>query len=165
MSRFLMSLAAVAGLYAAASAGEPFAIDLEVRSGKASKTAHVESAAPALGEEPKARDLLEVKAGDRITVKWKMSSTDSKAKVEDVTVHFFAVKEEKAGQPKVPKLDESVVAETALTMDFGPEDKNESELSFTIDEPGVYLVRVETIGAAVGPPGHEDYAALDVKVR
>ena len=85
--------------------------------------------------------------------------------VEDVTVHFFAVKEENAGQRAVPKLTEGVIAESACTLDFHPADKNEGELTFTIDQPGCYLFRVETIGATAGPAGHEDFAALDVKAR
>jgi hypothetical protein len=146
----------------AARAEEPFAIDLEVRAGKASKTAHAETAA--LGVKPKQRGVLEVKAGDRITVKWKLSNIDPKATFNDVTVHFFAVREEKAGQQTVPKLNKDVAAESALTMDFAPKDKTEGEMSFTIDKAGCYLLRLETIGAAKGTDGHEWFAALDVKV-
>lgn len=58
-----------------------------------------------------------------------------------------------------------MIAETALTMDFGPEDKNESELTFTVAKPGSYLFRLETIGAAAGLDGHEDFAAIDVTAR
>ena len=50
-------------------------------------------------------------------------------------------------------------------MDFGPGDKNEGELSFTLEKPGSYLFRVETIGAAAGPAGHEDFTALDVQAK
>ena len=164
MSRVLFGLAALGGLLAsAAAAPEPFTIDLEVHCGKASKTAHAESAAP--DAKPKDRDVLEVKAGDRVTVQWKLNSTDAKAKLEDVTVHFFAVKEDQAGQQAAAKLTRGLVAESALVMDFGPEDANEGKLSFTIDKPGSYLFRVETIGAAAGPAGHEDFAALDVTAR
>src|SRR3954454_19252799 len=162
MPRFLFGLAALGGLLASAAA-EPFAIDLEVRSGKASKTAHAESAAP--GAKPKERGVLAVKAGDQVTVTWKLSSTDPKATLKDVTVHFFAVKEERAGQRAVPKLTKGVVAESALSMDFGPKDKNEGALTFTSDEPGCYLFRLETIGATAGPAGHEDFAACDVQFR
>jgi uncharacterized cupredoxin-like copper-binding protein len=162
MSRFLLALTAFAALAVSASAAEPFAIDLEIHSGKASKTAHAESAAP--DAKHAERNVLEIKAGDRVTVKWKLSGTDPKEKIEDVTVHFFAVKEETAGQQAVPKLDKGVVAESALTLDVGPGDKNESELTFTIDEPGSYLLRLETIGAAAAA-GHDDFAAVDVKVR
>jgi len=39
-------------------------------------------------------------------------------------------------------------------------------LTFTIDTPGVYLVRLETIGAAGrDPDAHEHFAALDVVVE
>jgi hypothetical protein len=164
MFRLFFSLAALGGLLtSAAYAAEPFAIDLTARSGKASETAHAESAAARA--KPQERHILRIKAGERITVQWKLSSTDPKATTKDVTVHFFVVREEKAGQQTVPKLDKNVVVESALTMDFGPKDKNESELSFTIDKPGCYLLRLETIGALAGPAGHEDFAALDVEAR
>ncbi len=163
MSRFLIGLAVLGGVAASASAAEPFAIDLEIRSGKASKTAHAESAAPDFT--PKDRGILEIKAGDRVTVKWKMSGTDPTAKIENITVHFFAVKEEMLGQKAKPKLDKGVVAESACTLDFGHGDKNEGELSFTIDDPGSYLFRVETIGAVAGLADHDDFAAIDVKAR
>jgi hypothetical protein len=138
------------------------AIELTVQSAKVSKTAHAEMLA--LGVKPKARGLLEVKAGDAITVKWVLSSTDAKATVKDVLVHFFVVKEEKAGQAAIPKLDKDVIAESALTVDFKPKDKVEGELSFTIARPGTYLLRLETRGAA-GKDGHEHFAALDLLVR
>jgi hypothetical protein len=164
VSCFLLGLAALGGLVAsAAPAPEPFAIDLEVRAGQAHKTAHAESAAP--GAKPKPREVVEVQAGEPITVKWKMSSTAPKGTLKNITVHFFAVKEEKAGQQAVPPLNKDVVAESALLMDFGPKDKNEGTLHFTIPKPGYYLFRLETIGATAGPAGHEDFAALDVKAR
>ena len=163
MTRLLLVLAVLGTLFPAAAAAEPFAIDFTVRAGKVSRTAHAESAARLAT--PKERACLEVKAGERLTVRWKLSSTDPKETVKDVTVHFFAVKEEKVNQPSVPKLDKGVVAESALSMDFGPKDKNEGELTFTIDKPGCYLLRLETIGAIGGLAGHEDFAALDVKVR
>ena len=52
-----------------------------------------------------------------------------------------------------------------LLIAFGPKDKNEGEMTFTIDKAGCYLLRLETIGAIAGPAGHEDFAALDVTAR
>jgi hypothetical protein len=52
-----------------------------------------------------------------------------------------------------------------LGMDFSSQVKNEGTLRFTIDEPGCYLFRLETIGATAGPVGHENFAALDVRVH
>jgi hypothetical protein len=163
---FFFGLLTLSGLIAPATAAEPFAIDLEVRSGQARKTAHAQSAAPAApGARPQPRDVLELKAGDRVTVRWKLSSTDPRATLKDVTVHFFAAREDRVGQRAVPRLDRGVLAETALRMDFGPRDNNQGTLRFTIDRPGCYLFRLETIGATAGPAGHEDFAALDVLAR
>jgi hypothetical protein len=162
MSRLCLAVTALALAAAAPAAAGPFAIDLEARAAKARQTAHAQVATP--GARPKARDVLQLKAGDRVTVTWKLSNADRRASFKDVTVHLFAVKEEKAGQPGVPKLDRGVVAESALTMDFGLGDKAEGDLSFTIDKPGYYLLRLETIGAA-GGGGGESFAALDLTVR
>ena len=139
-----------------------FAIELEVKGPKASHTAKTETAG--LGVKPKPRAVLEMQAGDQVTVKWTLASTSSKDTIKDVLVHFYAVKISKAGDPPPPKLDKDVLLETALTMDFKPKDKTEAELSFTIDTPGSYLLRLETRDSA-GTEGHEHYAALDVIVK
>jgi hypothetical protein len=149
----------------AVRAADEFAIALEARADKASKTAHAEVAGLGLGTAAKPRPVLEVKAGQRVAVKWTLRCTDPKNTYKDVLVHFFAVKEEKAGQQAVPKLDKDVAAESALTMDFKPKDTADGELSLTIAQPGTYLLRLETIGAAVGLEGHEHFAALDLVVR
>ena len=158
-------------LLAGLAAGHDFAIDLEVKTPKGNQTVHAQISAlgqkpiPALGEKPKPRAALEVKAGDKITVKWTLRSTAAKETAKDVLVHFYAVKINKLGEPPPSKLDEDVVTETALTMDFKPKDKTEGELRLQIDKPGFYLLRLETIGAAVGLEGHEHFAALDLIVQ
>ena len=149
-----------------ASPGTPacqFAIDLEVRAAKVHNACHAESVA--IGARPLRRKVLEVKAGEPVTVRWTLRSVARKETVKDIVVHFFATKEEKAGQQVVPKLDKEVAVETALTMDFKPTDKTEGELTFTLDKPGCYLVRLETIGAAAGSAGHEYFAAMDLVVH
>jgi hypothetical protein len=140
-----------------------FTIDLEVKGSKAGHTVHAETAG--LGIKPKPRAVLEIQAGDKITIKWTLTSTASKDTVKDVLVHFYAVKIAKPGDPPPPKLDKDVLLETALTMDFKPKDKTEGELSLQVDKPGVYLLRLETIGAAVGADGHEHFANLDIMAR
>ena len=154
----VLSLAAVAGTARA----DHFAIELEARSGTAAKTAKTETAA--LAEKPKTRAVLEARTGKPITVKWTVTSTAKDGMVKDALIHFFVVKEEKVGQVALPKLDKQVTVESALTMDFKPKDKTEAELSFTIDTPGSYLLRLETRDSA-GTEGHEHYAALDLVVK
>jgi hypothetical protein len=140
-----------------------FEIDFKVEADKVAKTAQADTTMA--GAKPKERPVLTVKAKSRITARWKLTNTDPKVTFKDVVVHFFAVKEEKAGQVTVPKLNKDVAAESALTMDFEPKDSTRGELAFTIDTPGVYLLRVETIGAANGADGHEHFAAVDVVVE
>jgi len=142
---------------------EHFTIDLEVKGPKVNHTARAETAG--LGVKPKPRFVLEVQAGDQVTVKWTLTSTASKDTFKDVLVHFYAVKIAKPGDPPPPKLDKDVLLETALTMDFKPKDKSQGELTLKPEKPGVYLLRLETIGAAAGGEDHEHFATLDLVAR
>jgi hypothetical protein len=163
MSRIaLVGLVTLACL-APAGRADDFAIDLEARVGKTSRTAHAERLA--VGAPSTGRELLELKAGDRVTVKWTLTCTARREVFKDVVVHLFIVKEEKAGQRTVPKLDRDVLAETAATMDFMPKDRAEGELTFTVEKAGAYLLRLETVGAARGFDSHEQFAALDLVAR
>jgi hypothetical protein len=162
----MLRLCAVAGcalVVVTSVRADHIVIDLTVQAGKASKSAATDTAA--LGVQPKKRQVLEARTGDKIVVKWTLTNKDPKAALKNVLVHFFAVKEDKVGQKTTPKLDKGVAAESALTMDFNPKDKSAGEMSFVIDEAGAYLLRVETIGAAVGAEGHEHFAALDLQVK
>jgi hypothetical protein len=150
-------------LLGAAARADHFAVELEVKQKDVVKKAQADIAA--LGVKPKPRPSLEVKVGVPVTAKWTLSYTADKGKVKNVVVHFFVVKEEQAGQATIPRLDKDVWVETALTMDFGPKEKNQGDLTFTIDKPGVYLLRVETIGAAAGIDGHEHFSSLDLVIR
>jgi hypothetical protein len=140
-----------------------FTIDLKVEAAGASRTVHAQTAI--LGGKPQSRPSLEGAAGKPIAIHWALINANTREAFKDVLVHFFVVKEEKAGQPTVPKLDKHVEVESALTMDFKPGDKAQGEQTFQIDRPGVYLVRLETVGAAVGGDGHEHFAALDLVIK
>lgn len=147
----------------AAVSAHHITIDLKAQAGKETKSASAETAAP--GVKPKLRGVLHARVKAPITVRWTLTNADPKTTYKDVIVHFFAVKVEKVGQTTVPKLTRGVAAESALTMDFRPKDAARGELTFRIDAPGIYLVRVETIGAAVGRDGHEHFATVDVVVE
>jgi hypothetical protein len=138
-------------------------LELTVQTSAKTKTADADIAA--IGVKPKARGVLEAGLGKALTVKYSVTSTAKKDTAKDVVIHFFVVKIDKVGQTAVPKLDKDVAVESAVTMDFKPKDKAKGEMSFTIEKPGVYLLRLETIGAAQGVDGHEHFAALDLVVR
>lgn len=141
---------------------DDFAIDLEARTDKESKTAHAET--QAADAKPRPRATLTARVNTPLTIKWSLSNTAAKATKKDVLVHFFAVKIDKPGQKEVPRLTRNVLTESALTMDFKPRDRTEGEITFAVTKPGCYLLRVETKGAA-GKDGHEQFAALDLVVR
>ena len=114
------------------------------------------------GVKAKTRAILNVKAGERVKVRWTLTNRHDKATFKNIVIHFFVVKQERIGQQDIPKLNKGVLVESALTMDFEPKDRTKGELTFTIDMPGAYLIRVETIGAAADAEGHEHFAALDL---
>ena len=142
---------------------EHFTIELEVKGPKVNHMVRTETAG--LGVKPKPRAVLEVQAGDQVTVKWTLTSTASKDTIKDVLVHFYAVKISKAGDPPPPKLAKDVLLETALTMDFKPKDKSHGELTLKPEKPGVYLLRLETIVDPAGHQDHEHFATLDLVAR
>lgn len=140
---------------------ESLTIDLEAQAAKETRKARAETVASA---ERQPRAILMAKAGTPVTVKWTLHNTDTTATVNDVLVHFVAVKIDKPDQQDVPKLTKDVLAESALTMDFKPGDKSEGEVTFSVARPGCYLLRVETKGAP-GKDGREPFAALDLVIR
>jgi hypothetical protein len=152
-----------AGPWPARLLADHFTIDLKVEAAGGSRTVHAQTVT--LGSKPQSRPLLEGAVGKSIAIHWTLTNADTKETFKDVLVHFFVVKEEKAGQQAVPKLDKHVEVESALTMDFKPGDKAQGEQTFQIDKPGVYLVRLETVGAAMGGDGHEHFAALDLVIK
>ncbi len=138
-----------------------FDIELVARTPKATLTVHAEATATPAKAKPRA--ILEAPASAPITIQWRVTSMVSKSAVKDLVIHFVAVRHERVGQLESPKLDKDVAAETACNMDFEPGDSARGELRLTLDRPGVYLMRVETIGA--GKPGTEYFAALDFVAR
>jgi hypothetical protein len=148
--------------FSTSARADHFAIELEVKGPIASHVAKSETAG--LGVKPKTRAVLEIQAGDQVTIKWTLGNS-GKDTSKDVLVHFYAVKISKAGDPPPPKLDKDVLLETALTMDFKPKDKSHGELTLKPEKPGVYLLRLETIGASAGANDHEHFATLDLVAR
>jgi hypothetical protein len=139
-----------------------FTIKLQAQTGKEPRSA--EASFPAPEKKPAVRAVLTADVGTAITVKWTLRNIDTTATVKDVLVHLFVVKQEKPDQQEVPKLTKDVVVESALNMDFRPQDKTEGEITFTISNAGSYLLRLELKGAA-GKDGREPFAALDLLAR
>jgi hypothetical protein len=141
---------------------DDFTIDLKVQAGK--KPERAEAKYPASDGKSLPRAVLMIAMDTPINVRWMVRNTDKAPTAKDVLVHFFVVKIDKADQPEVPKLTKNVVIESALTMDFKAQDKTEGELTFTVPNPGRYLLRLELKNAGA-KDGREPFAALEVLVR
>jgi hypothetical protein len=108
--------------------------------------------------------VLQAKSGERVIVHWVITRGARQPAVKNVLVHFFVVPLEKAGQTSIPKGDKNNPVESAIVMDFKTGLKAQGEVTFTIKQPGAYLLRLETIGAG-DTDGRESSAALDLVLR
>jgi hypothetical protein len=150
----------------AANAGPSLAehakISLDVSSSGEQVTAFVDQTPPEHGKNP--RPVLKVKAGKPIKIQWMFTNTYPNKTLENVVIHFYIAKEEKAGQHPTPDLsvEANVVFESAIEMDFKPGAKAGARNNLKIDKPGTYLVRIESRQTN---SDHEHFAAIDLVVE
>lgn len=133
-------------------------LDVVVPGGE-SVTAHVDQTPPESGKNP--RQVVHARVGQPIRVQWMLTNVYPTKTLNDVVVHFFIARQEKAGQKELPTLDDDVVLETAFDMDFQPGGKAGGRQTIRIDEPGVYLVRIETRQTQ---SDHEHFSAIDLVI-
>ena len=115
---------------------------------------------PEWGKNP--RPVLKVKPNEPVRIQYMLTNVYPHKTLENVVVHFFVVREEKAGQKEIPDLKGEVVLESAFDMDFKPGGKAGQRTTLKIDEPGAYLIRVETRNTQ---SDHEHFAAIDLVVE
>jgi len=131
-----------------------FTINLKVQSGnrELSATGVQVAAAPA---------VFTVKAKEVVAVQWSVVNGASGTPLSDITLHVFMDR----GDARVaaPKPGPKALYESALIQDFEAGVKSSGEFRMSIPEPGSYLVRVETIGAAK-KLGKELAAVMQVSV-
>jgi hypothetical protein len=134
-------------------------ITLEVTTPGGQQTAFMDQTPPEWGKNP--RPVVKAKVGDTIKIQWMFTNIYPNKTIENVVVHFFVARETKVGQKELPELNEQVVLETAFDMDFKPGGKAGQRNALRIQEPGVYLIRVES---GKTQSDHEHFAAIDLVV-
>jgi hypothetical protein len=158
--RLTLCFTLLTGLVTAARA-EHAKINLDVVAPAEQKTAYVDQTPPASGKNP--RPVVHAKAGEPVRIQWILTNVYPNKTLDDVVVHFFVAREEKAGQKDLPDLrGEDVVVETAFDMDFQPGGKAGGRQTIRIDAPGVYLIRVETRQTQ---SDHEHFSAIDLVIE
>lgn len=150
-------------LLAAASArAEHAKINLDVTTPSDKKAAFVDQTPPESGKTPRPR--IKARAGERIKVEYLLTNVYPHKTLENVVVHFFIARQEMPGQKDLPDLnqEEGLVLETAFDLDMKPGGKAGARTTVTINNPGAYLIRVETRNTG---SDHEHFAALDLIVE
>jgi hypothetical protein len=147
------------GLSVSSAQAEHAKIQLEVATLRDQVTASVDQTPPEWGKNP--RPVLKAKPGEPIRIQFILTNVYPHKTLENVVVHFFIIRQEKPGQKEIPDLKGDVVLESAFDMDFKPGGKAGQRSTVRIDQPGAYLVRVETRNTQ---SDHEHFAAIDLVV-
>ena len=104
------------------------------------------------------RPVADVKVGEPLELVFFLTNTYPHGVLKDVTVRYYVVREDKAGQKNLPDLKKTVT-EGKFTMNFKPKCRVGAHVAFTIPEPGIYLLRVETLNTA---SDHEHFSGIDL---
>ncbi len=123
-------------------------------------TAHADQEPPAGGVN--LRPLLKAKAGDPLVLQFFLTNTYPHGENKDVGVHYYVVRAEKPRQKLLPDLSKGIVTEGRFKMNFKPKCRVGARVAFTIADPGIYLIRVDTSNTN---SDHEHFSAIDVQVE
>lgn len=135
-------------------------INLEVAAGGNNVAAFVDQTPPDWGKNP--RPVLKAKVNESIRIQYLLTNVYPHKTLENVVVHFFIARQKTVGQKELPDLKGDVVMETAFDMDFKPGSKAGQRSTVKVNEPGVYLIRIETRNTQ---SDHEHFAAIDLVVE
>jgi hypothetical protein len=109
-----------------------------------------------------ARPLFKAKAGEPLVLQFIYENTYPHGVTKDVRIRYFVVREEKAGQKALPDLKSGVVTDGQWNLNLKPKGKVGARVAFTVREPGVYLLRVDSFHTN---SDHEHFAAIDLQVE
>lgn len=135
-------------------------INLQVIGPKGSQEASADHEPPPGGVNPRPR--MTVNSGDPLVLQFMLTNEYPHGLLKDATVRYFVVRTSQFDVKQVPELTEGVVTQGAATLDFKPKGRVGARLKFRIDEPGIYLVRVDTQNTN---RDHEHFAAIDLEVK
>ncbi|MFO0964095.1 MAG: hypothetical protein U0793_00725 [Gemmataceae bacterium] len=108
------------------------------------------------------REALKVKANEPLTLQFVYINTYPHGVTKDVTIRWFVVRQEKLGQKLVPELKSGVVVQGHFNLNFKPKGRVGARVAFKVPEPGVYLLRVDSLNTN---SDHEHFAAIDLEVE
>jgi hypothetical protein len=117
--------------------------------------------------------ILKVKANQPLVLQFFFTNTDPHHDIDQVQIRYYIVRVEKLGRkPAVtfqnvsgrqkeaqPFVEPGIVSRGEFNLDFKPETKVGTRLKFQIPAPGIYSVRVGSVGTQ---SDHEHFSAIDL---
>jgi hypothetical protein len=123
-------------------------------------TASADTEPPTGGLNP--RPVAQARVNEPLVMEFFFDNVYPHGEKKNVTVRYAVVREEKAGQKTLPDLSTGVVT-GKFTLNFKPKTRVAgARVAFTIKEPGVYLIRVDSVNT---DSDHEHFSAIDLKVK
>lgn len=114
------------------------------------------------GENVEQRPLFKARVGEPLVIQFILTNTYPHGEKKDVRIRYFVVREAKAKQKTVPDPREGGVAQGRFTLNYKPKCRVGVRQTFTINEPGSYLLRVQTENT---DSDHEHFAAIEILVE
>jgi hypothetical protein len=164
--RCLLVTVVLIGLPALADA-EHANINLRVMRVDAESGKSLDEAQAAADEEPPAggitpRPVFRVKINEPLVLQFILTNAYPHGELKNVTVRYFVAQEDKAGQKKLPDLARGTLTQGQFTLNLKPKARVGARVAFTIREPGVYLLRVDTANTK---SDHEHISAIDIQAE
>ncbi len=117
--------------------------------------------------------VFKVKVNQPLVLQFFFTNTDPHHEIEQVQIRYYVVRADKLGRKPArtfqdssgkiddakPFLEAGVVSRGRFTLDFKPETKVGTRLKFQLPAPGLYSVRVGSVGTQ---SDHEHFSAIDL---
>ena len=145
---------------AASARAEHFEIELTVKGTHDQATAHSDTDPPPQGVNP--RPVCHAKRGEELTLQFIFTSNFPHGTKKGAGVRYYVASEQDAGNKSPPAKDKAAVTAGSFTMDFKPDGRVGLRQVLKIDQPGAYIVRVESVQS---DSDHEHFAALDLIIE
>ncbi len=135
-------------------------VDAETAKARDEADAVADEEPPAGGINP--RPMFKARANEPLLMQFILTNVYPHGELKDVTVRYFLVREDRAGQKSLPDLTKGTVTQGHFKLTLKPKARVGARVAFTIREPGVYLLRVDTLNTK---SDHEHFSAIDVLVE
>ena len=110
----------------------------------------------------KRRPRITVKRGDPLVLEFLLTNAYPHKQIDAVTVRYFVVRTAGFGAKDLGDVKNTAVTQGTVDMNFKPKCRVGSRFNLRLDDPGIYVVRVETQNTQ---SDHEHFSAIDVEVK